>query len=197
MSDFDDIRLPDEIEQGAVGGPGFSTTISVFSSGFERRNQNWARHRAKWNISYGVSEDTFKDVLAFFYGRRGRARGFRFKDWADFTATGEFVATGDGTKTDFQLIKTYDGAFPYVRKITRPISSTVQLYVNGAPAGAADHGLGMYHFTSPPPAGATITWSGEFDVPVRFDTDELPILYQVFKAMGVNAIDLVEILEVP
>jgi uncharacterized protein (TIGR02217 family) len=46
------------------------------------------------------------ELVAFFRARRGKAYGFRFKDWTDHKATGQLLGTGDDALTQFQLVKT-------------------------------------------------------------------------------------------
>ena len=53
---FDNIRLPDEIEQGSTGGPQFYTSVLRLSSGAEARNQNW--QDAKCVLRYQLRRDT-------------------------------------------------------------------------------------------------------------------------------------------
>ena len=48
-------------------------------------------------------------------------------------------------------------------------------------------------FTTPPAAGAAITAGFSFDVPVRFDTDELDIDLSAFEAGAIPQIPLIEI----
>ena len=80
---FDNIRLPVDIEQGAQFGPTFSTTVLQLSSGKEQRNQNRGRQLCAGDIAYGIQSKTdYMAVRTFFYARRGRARGFLFKDWS-------------------------------------------------------------------------------------------------------------------
>ena len=82
---FDEVRLPTNIEIGAQGGPQFNTTIIALSSGFEKRNINWADSKGTWDIGYSIRyKEDLDIVIQFFYARRGRANGFRFKDWSDF-----------------------------------------------------------------------------------------------------------------
>src|SRR4051812_21365480 len=85
MAGFHEVRLSDELSSGATGGPGFHTTILTLASGFEQRNIDWSKTRATYDISLEGLEDAQIDaLLAFWYARRGRAYGFRFKDWLDF-----------------------------------------------------------------------------------------------------------------
>ena len=147
-------------------------------------------------------------VLAFFEERRGRAYGFRWKDWADFkscapsqspAATDQTLGTGDGTDTTFQLIKTYGASYlPWPRTIAKPVSGTLRVAVNG---GAQTEGVdfsvdsttGIVTFTAAPPNGQSVTAGFEFDVPVRFDTDSLEIEMAAGLHGGIPNVPVVEL----
>lgn len=87
---------------------------------------------------------------------------------------------GSGTEKEFQLVKEYDDDIQdHLRNVTKPRSGTVAVQVNavGQTEGAdftLDYATGIVTFTTAPPAGQTVRWGGQFDVPVRFDpsTDE-------------------------
>lgn len=255
---------------GTDGGAEYSTDIVTLNSGFEQRNQNWINGRGQWNLGDRVVVQSEADTLnAFFRARKGRAIGFRFKDWLDYQDGGSGIlattstsntptnpGTGNGNSV-YQMYKSYlsGGAYDY-RQIRKPVAGTVKVYRNGtlATAGGANgnyaidtttglitwvndlvvsitnitqatngvvttataHGLttgwqvmmsgvaGMvevngilhtvsvltsttfsientttYHaYTSGgsvqkfPQTSDALTWTGEFDVPVRFDTDK-------------------------
>jgi uncharacterized protein (TIGR02217 family) len=76
----------------------------------------------------------------------------------------------------------------------------VRVAVNGAELSAGtdftcDPATGLVTFAAPnvPPNGAAITAGFEFDVPVRFDIDDLEIDLSAFAAGEVPKIPLVEI----
>lgn len=198
---FHDVRLQEDVEQGARGGPGFKTTIIGVGSGNEQRNKEWQLARARWDISYGITGGAqFGGVLAFFYARNGRAYGFRFKDWSDYSVTGQVLGDGDGSNTDFQLIKTYgDVANTYIRVITRPVSGTLTVYVDAVEqTEGVDYTLGsrgVVQFSSPPPMGDEVTADFEFDVPVRFDVDELELDVTRSDTASYRSIEIIEIRE--
>lgn len=192
-------RFPDAVGFGSTGGPGFKTEVFTSASGFEQRNMLWQAARSKFNVSTGVREKADMDeLLGFFYSVRGRAIGFRFKDWGDFELSNEQIGIGDGVKTEFQITKTYGtGAAAYVRNITKPVASTITVTVNGNVAliptdVTLDATTGKLTFASPPPSTHVVRVSGEFDIPCRFDTDELPRSYDDWQAMAVQ-INVVEI----
>lgn len=195
---FHDIRLPDEVEQGATGGPSFYTTVNAMSNGNEQRNINWQDPRADWQLSYGIQDqEDFEVCQAFFYARRGKAHSFRFKDWADFELTAELIAVGDGATQQFQLTKTYepDGPEPYVRKITRPIAATLQVFVAGVVTGVTLNDLGIIVFGAAPALGAQIKVNCEFDVPVRFDVDKFDLQLSTATAGAIGSLPVIEVRE--
>lgn len=194
---FDIIRLPEEVEQGAQGGPQFQTSIVELSSGNEQRNEDWANPKQSWDVGYGVQgPDDFNAVRDFFFARRGRSRGFLFKDWSDFSATGVPLGTGDGVRKTFLLTKTYEvsGPDPFVRRITRPVLSTLVVYLNGVPTAAFTTGDGGWvRFTSAPGIGVAITADFQFDVPVRFEVDTFPLTLDWQQAAEIGGLSLKEV----
>lgn len=202
MAVFDDTRLPEDVEIGAKGGPRWKTTVIDFSSGNEQRNQDWSEHRCEFDISYGISDiDDLQEVKAFFFARRGRARGFRFKDWSDYELVDEPIGVGDAVETEFQIIKTYEssGPHPYGRRITRPISNTIVVRINGVVKTLTTHYTigagGIITFTSPPASLAIVSVDCEFDVPCRFDTDKFDISMDAFEAGTVPSLVIIEVRE--
>jgi len=180
MASFHEVQFPTDISYRSAGGPEFSTEVIELGSGFEKRNQNWTYPRERWNVAYGVKEqDDLVSLIEFFYARRGRAIGFRFKNHDDYTATTVELGTGDGVTDDFQLVKIYtSGGETFTRKITKPVSGETTIYVDSVEQSSEvsiDTTTGLVTFDSPPTSGEVITATFEFDIPVRFDTDYLPM----------------------
>ncbi|MCH9806770.1 MAG: DUF2460 domain-containing protein [Alphaproteobacteria bacterium] len=208
---FHDIRFPTEISMGAQGGPERRTEVVTLGSGYEERNSRWADSRRSFNAGYGVrSIDDLHAVINFFEERRGRLYGFRWRDHTDWKscAPGEVVSpldqvigTGDGTKASFQLTKTYGAAFaPWTRQVTKPVAGSVMVAVDGVAQSEGDdfladplNGSIFFQPSSVPGNGAQITAGFEFDVPVRFDADQLEINLQGFHAGAIPSIPIVEI----
>jgi len=207
VSGFHEVRLPAGIAYGATGGPGFSTQVVAAASGFEQRNANWQQARARYTIGTGLtSEADLHALIAFFRARLGRAHGFRFKDWSDYTsgptgsapsAVDQRIGTGDGTTVRFQLIKTYSsGEGGQVRPITKPVTGTVRIALDAVEQVAGwsvDITIGIVTFETPPGDGVAVQAGFEFDVPVRFDTDTLDVSLETFRAGAVPQIPLVEL----
>ena len=97
MTGFHEVRFPENIAYGATGGPEFATTVVVTGAGHEQRNIDWAEARGRWDVASGLKNQAQLDeLIAFFRARKGKAYGFRFKDWTDYKATGQLIGTGDG-----------------------------------------------------------------------------------------------------
>lgn len=173
-------RFPDDIAEGSSGGPNWKTDIFESQDGTEVRDQVWEKVRHVYDVSYGIRDKDAMDIVrAFFFDTRGRAFAFRFKDWGDYSTTGESIGTGDGSNLIFRLTKTYGSNNPYVRRIFKPVDGTLTVYVDGVAVSAATYSIDTTTGTvtfgagNAPAAGKAVTADFEFDVPVRFDTDAL------------------------
>jgi uncharacterized protein (TIGR02217 family) len=205
---FDEIRFPVSISMGSTGGPERRTEIVTTASGREERNTRWADSRRRYNAGFGVkSLNDIHAVVAFFEERRGRLHGFRWKDHADFkscppldavAATDQAIGAGDGTTASFQLVKRYGtGLRSHVRTIAKPVTGTILVAVNGATSTnfTVNAATGIVTFLPGfiPAAGQAIAAGFEFDVPVRFDTDQLSINLQNFGAGDIPEIPILEV----
>lgn len=195
---FAEIRFPDSISFGSIGGPEFSTNIVELRSGYEQRNINWSQARLSYNIAYGIkTKSQLDELIKFFFARKGRAIGFRFKDWIDYSAIGENLGVGNGVTIEFQLKKTYiSGCETYERKIIKPVFGTVRIYIDGIEilnGFSINVTTGIVKFNVAPAVGVLITADFEFDVPVRFNTDKLDINLQSLNSGKIQEIKIVEV----
>lgn len=207
---FSEERLELGIRYGTAGGPEFNTSIITVQSGFEQRNSNWEDSRASWNLA----DDTYSKVeleymIAFFRARKGKFEGFRYKDWSDYSvdlATSGFVSRNVNTTTDLQLAKVYNTASlpiysnnnPYagtssdIRIINKPAINSVNIYLDGNLATqdvdyTIDYSTGNVTLAADP-QGQYVQWIGDFDVPVRFDTDKFSATFEAYRDSDKEAI---------
>ncbi len=194
---FIEKRFPDDISYGSSGGPYYSTDVITMVSGHEQRNINWHQSRSQYNVAYGVKTETqLKELITFFRTCKGKAIGFRFKDWSDYIAHNQLIGVGDGKQKVFQLIKTYEnGDIQEHRIITKPVEKTVKVFLNNVEFKNVliDYTSGKISFTNPLKENVKITAHFEFDVPVRFDTDSLTTSIEAYQTHSLNNITLVEI----
>jgi uncharacterized protein (TIGR02217 family) len=179
-------------------------------SGAESRNQRWSYPRHKYDAAYGVTTlARLENLLNYHWVMGGKAIGFRYKDWMDYKSCSRFgtpaatdcaIGTGTGSLATFQLYKTYtQGAYTRFRKILKPIASTVLIAVAGVVKTVTTHytldaATGIVTFTGGniPTAGQAVTAGFEFDVPVRFDIDDLSINIEDYNS-GASQVPLIEL----
>lgn len=206
---FHEIQFPTGISRGSSGGPMRMTEVVTLRSGYEQRNTIWADSRRKYDAGLGLQDlKDLYETLEFFEARRGRLHGFRWKDWADYksldpitatSATDINIGTGDNSTTTFQLVKNYsDSGGSYTRTIKKPVSGSVKIAVDSSVQTegidfTVDTTTGIITFTSAPGSGLAVTAGFEFDVPVRFDMDEIIVNVEQFNAGAIPTIDIVEI----
>ena len=198
MTGFHEVQFPPDISYGASGGPGYSTSIVTTVSGHERRNANWAMARGRWNVAHGLKKrEQVAELIAFFRARRGRAYGFRFKDWTDYQALAQSLGAGDGANKTFQLVKHYpSGGVVESRIIAKPVAGLVKVYRDGVEAASGwsvDTTIGLVTFGTAPAAGVQVTADFAFDVPVRFDSDQMDLTIETFELGTWGQIPVVEI----
>ena len=201
---FSEQQFPTDISFSSSGGPSYYTDIISTQNGFEQRNINWHTSRAEYNISHSIkTQEQLDNLIIFFREHRGRAIGFRFKDWIDYKMISHKFAITDGITKQFQIIKQYGSSNnPYKRIIHKPVQNSVTIYINTTKTqdirstfaqNAIDYTTGIITFAAPPPLGAQLTIDCEFDVPVRFNTDHLSASLESYGIFSWNDIKLVEI----
>lgn len=221
---FDEVQFPTDVSRGATARPRRVVDVVALRSGYEERNTIWANSRRTYNVALGMRDmSDIYDVIEFWEARRGRLRGFRFKDWADYRSLGptdavaptdQSIGTGDNSTTNFQLVKTYSAASnPYTRTITKPVDSTVRIAVdsvelttgwsvdtttgivtfNDAGGFSLDFIADEYSVGSIPASGTNVTAGFEFDVPVRFETEELEVNVALFDVGAAPDVNIVEV----
>lgn len=130
-------RFPEKVSYGAVGGPKFKTEIIILDSGFESRNIGWENSRCEYDVAYVRDKEYMIEVVKFFRSVKGRAIGFRFKDWSDYLIThgDSTFLPYNGSANVLQLYKIYDsGIEEELRVINKPISGMV-VFKNGSSSG--------------------------------------------------------------
>lgn len=208
---FDEVRLDDALARGARGGPLFSNIVIVTASGAEQRVAQWSQGRRHWTVPLQDKTVTEADALvAFFVARQGRLRGFRFKDWSDYSSKVAGVETKHNlrqlTSTTWQLVKRYtSGSVTHVRDIKKPAGDTL----TDTAATQANSTVSIYNgsneitngwtvnlttgvVTFDPAPGYTPSATFQFDVPVRFDSDRMELTLEDTRVRSWE-IDVVEV----
>jgi uncharacterized protein (TIGR02217 family) len=104
---------------------------------------------------------------------------------------------GNGSNRTFQLIKRYaSGGEIETRIIAKPVSGTVKIYRDGVQAvtgWTVNSATGLVTFTTAPASGVQVTADFDFDVPVRFDSDQMDITIETYQLGSWGQIQVLEI----
>lgn len=162
---------------GWLSEPMFNTKIWTLRNGHEDRDSinSQVRHHFMLPVRNIPNDEYLLYIKAAFLATRGMKFSFLAKDESDYLALDEPFGVGDGAETVFQLNKLSTfGPLSYERIITRPIGATVKIDgVSVAPA--IDTVTGLVTFAAAPADGAVLTWTGQFRIPSRFNSDALPM----------------------
>ena len=189
---FIEQRLLEALAYGFSGGPTFSTKRVELENGMSRRNVKRSRPLHQFRGSFDRRrEDEVHTLLAAFMATAGAAYGFRFKNPLDYRVIGQPLGEGTGVEQQIQLTRTFAwGVETRSYPIRKPVQGTVVVLANGAPISASvDATTGMVTVTAAP--GDVLTWSGEFDVPVTFESDEFAATIENYDATTVD-VNLIE-----
>lgn len=159
--------------------PIFNTKVQKAVSGRETRIAFMTYPLYKIELSFDyLSLTDWATLGGFFKSRKGKWDSFLFDDLNDNLVTNQPIGSGNGTATQFQLVRSLGG-------FTEPVQNpkiglgqpTLTIYINGvAQAPLTNYSLnvftGVITFTSPPANGDSISWSGGYRWRVRFDQDE-------------------------
>lgn len=196
MHNFLEEQFPTDISFGSIGGPMYQTSIIENQFGMEVRSIAFQEPKHIYNIEYGIrNEKQIQKLTSFFHNCMGRSIAFRFKDWNDYKVENQCIAVADGETKEFAIYKEYTvRSKTFRRRIHKPVKGTVQIkQFEGYSAGVCNYQTGIIAFATPPKAGILIILSLEFDTPVRFDTDFLPIKITNKNLREVEPIKLVEV----
>ena len=202
MTAFHDVQFPLALAQGAKLTLQQAGEIVRLASGREVRNARWSSALRAWDVSGAISSaERIAELIAFFEARRGNVHAFRFRDTSDYSsgeidpgAEDQLLGTGDGTATNFQLVKHYGDV---ERSITRPVHGSVRVAVGGVETAefSVDWLSGEVALFSAPSSGDEIRAGFQFDVPARFEAAQLNITLDACRAGRAPSVKLVEVRE--
>jgi len=163
--------------------PSWAVDVFQLGGGAEQRVATQGDALRRYNAASAISKIAdFDQVTHHFNGRRAQLFSFPVKDVTLFKVTLEPLGTGGGIGSTNQLtLNEGDATNAYNREIYLPKTGTIHVFAGvtekiegtdwslaytGATAGT------VTWITSV--SGQTLTWTGEFYIPVRYDVGELP-----------------------
>lgn len=163
------------------GGPTWTTDVIRYGSRGEQRISLQADARRLYEISLShITDAEYRSIIKHHNARRGKLHSFPLEDQFFRSVTSEPLGTGGGIGSTNQLtLNEGDASNAYNREIYLPVAG-FEIRANGnlktlttdyTVGTGANSGL-ITWVTSV--SGQTLTWTGSFYVPVRYDVDELP-----------------------
>lgn len=191
-------RLSTHVEIEAVRRPAWDVEIVRMDGGGEVRNSRWSQPLYSFDVSWPAAtrdDPVYLEVSNAFHATGGGRDSFAFRDWADYQATDEGFGTGDGVATVFPLIKTYAfGTASFFRRIYLPVSP-IAIKKNGVTLSSGysvNYSTGVVTMSVAPALADVLTWTGEFNLPVRFPQE----MQSTGLAMHLEHIDTITLQEV-
>ena len=163
------------IKWGTEKAPQFKTRIKSAVSGFEVRHSDrvYPTYGLKMSFEFLRASAAYAElqaIVGLFLRHKGAGESFLLLDADDKTATNQVFGIGTGSQTVYQLMSAWGGLVQPVCNI----QSLTAMAVNGI--AQPNHFLspsGVVTFSSPPPAGSILTWSGTYYYRCRFADDTL------------------------
>ena len=166
------------LQWDVVKMPTWSTIIQRSASGRELRAALfsfplWEFHLSfSWLPDRGAGVTDLKNLMGFFNQRNGSFDTFLYKDPTDNNISAQALGAGDGSTTQFQLVRTYGG---FAEPIYNPelSSPAPQIFLNGVlqSSGYSINSTGLITFTSAQGNGVAVTGTFTFYYRVRFKDD--------------------------
>lgn len=160
------------------------TDIITMANGKERRNAAWEFKKMKFTASFALLKpDAQDEVLNAFYAANAQLLLFRFRDVGDSKSKDSpFNTTAAvGTTDPVQLTKRYSFGPAYADRVIQAVSTCVVKDDSDVDvSGTFNNVLGLF---TPDAAWGSgqYTWSGTFDLWVRFNSDEMDVTMQTLE----------------
>jgi uncharacterized protein (TIGR02217 family) len=186
---------------GYQSRPAFNVERIRMQSGVTKKNQLWERPLFRYTVTIGPrAEEEIQDVYEFFMALGGPEVGFRFQDLADYkscrpyqtaTALDQPLTPGGSSPSGYMMVKDYTKGWRTQRRdIFKPVASTIKV----ANQAGVEQTAGTWSLDDQTGiitplggfSGTPTTWGGEFDVPVEFEGNELPIEFDYVAAHSVS-----------
>lgn len=163
--------------------PGWAVDVIELGGGSEQRIGLQGDARRRYNAATAITKVTdFDAIVQHFNGRRGMLFSYPLKDLTLFKRTLEPFGTGGGIGSTNQLVLNEgDAANAYNREVYLPKSGTIHIFAgvtekieNTDWTLAYDGATGGTVTWLTSVSGQSLSWTGEFYIPVRYDIESLP-----------------------
>lgn len=185
--------------------PAWKTRIQKSVSGRERRAQDQALPLWTWTLTFNFLRDQealgyneLRELMGFHAQQQGAFLPFLYTDPTDNAVTGQVLGTGNGSQTQFQLVRTLDAALPgggYAEPITNPTAVSA-VYANGVQTSGNTFNFttGILTCAAAPANGAVVTADFTYAFQVRFADDSASFENFLFQLWRLKQVKLQSVL---
>ena len=193
MNDFHNILLPDFITIHLKGGPCFSTSYVSTISGLETRMSDRIYSIQQYSLAGSrLAPDQFEKFNCFFRSRNGMNCSFRIRDHADYKLENQIITADSSNRFAFTIFKKYDDEIsPYFRRIKLIRPESFRLNIS---PGSVDYVNGIIYMDEPMAENQELIINAEFDVAVRFCSDEFKYSFCQDGSILIDSLELKEVL---
>jgi hypothetical protein len=171
-----------------IRAPVFKTRRQQALSGKETAISDMVYPRTRFTLIYSLLRDTgaaggfigpseIETLVGFFQQMRGSWDTWLFQDPDFNSVAAQPFGTGDGSTVLFPVTANYAQSGFSVPELIQDFNGQPQFFLAGVPTFAFTLGpttsinAGYVQFSTPPPPGTPLTWSGNFYYRCRFDED--------------------------
>ena len=120
-----------------VKKPQWSTKIHETTSGKETAAAYWSYPKWFFSLSYEFLDESelvrdLQTIGGFFLSRKGQFDSFLFRDPSDYKVEGQVIGTGDGSRGDFQIVRSFGEFDEPIKNIVGALDSPIYV-VGGIP----------------------------------------------------------------
>lgn len=179
------------------------TTVHQSDAGSEVRVQVQPVPKWSWTLSFdflvhdrpaGLTE--LQKLVGFWMRHRGSFEPFRYLDPDDNQVTDQPIGVGNGTRTTWQLARSFGGlgaAYRFDEPITE--IGTASAKVDGVPVESTLGSGGALTLAAAPASGAVVTASASYWWRARFAEGSLDVQQWVAGFWRTKSIELVQVLQ--
>lgn len=203
---FHNVQFPLDLA-ALQASPTWPVRVIEMGGGAEQRVIMQADSLRTYNAATAITTiEAYRSVVEHFNGRRGMGYSFPLKDRTLYKlTTPKAFGTGGGAGSTNQLsFDEGDSGNSYIREVYLPIAGTIHIFANAVEKIEGTHWSLAYNGSTggtvtwiTSVSGQTLTWTGQFLIPVRYDTESLPGA-EVFAMLDdANGVGLVQGVNIP
>ena len=192
---FHDIRLPLWLSNQFQVNLISETLIVKTNNGQEYRRCNQNYNLKNFEVkNLLINNEQYRELVDFYNRCFGKTYSFKFKDSHSFSTNGQFIAVGDNSTTSFELFLLIDNQLNITKKVLIN-EDTIKIEINHVVTDFDyDKLTNMISLAFPLRDYETLRATFEYDLKVRFDTNNLNYIRQINGCIEIEELKIKEVM---